>query len=161
METWLIVALVVVAGLILYILYQRNASASVQVQSTPGQPSQIEAPLPSAPSSGVTKQKAAVEVSDVELEQYLLDPNKPSVVMYYSPGCGHCKAMMPAYTQYGLAAGNNVHVLKVDCSRFTNIADKYNIKGYPTIKLFQKGQVVKDYDGDRKLGSFLAFHSGN
>jgi thioredoxin-like negative regulator of GroEL len=69
--------------------------------------------------------------------------------------------MMGAYEQYGQLAGPKVHVLRIDCSRFFNIADQQKIEGFPTVKLFQNGQATKEYTGDRKVGSFMVFQSGN
>ena len=154
MQTWILIALAVLATVILYLLFQRKPAPT----PTPAEPS--SAPL--APvASGVAKIKQALQVTDKELDAYLADANLSSVVLFYSPGCGYCKSMMPAFDKYGEAAGVNTHVLKVDCSRFFNLAERYKIEGYPTIKLFQGGKAVKDYEGDRSIGSLMVFNSGN
>lgn len=162
MEIWVIVVVALLATLVLYYLFRKKAAPAPTPTPLPA-PQQEAAPSASAPPSapGVAKQRKAIEVSDAELDQYLQDPNRASVVLFQSPGCGFCKAMLPAYGQYGQAAGNNVHVLMIDCARFSNIADRYKIEGFPTIKLFEKGQPTKEYEGDRKVGSFLTFYSGN
>lgn len=110
-------------------------------------------------SAGVAKQRQAVDVTDQELELYLQDA-RPSVVMFHSPNCGHCRAMMDDYSKYGQVAGEKVHILRVDCSKYSNVADKYKIQGFPTIYLFKNGQT-SEYHGDRKVGSLMGFASGN
>jgi thiol-disulfide isomerase/thioredoxin len=157
MEAWVMIAIALATFVLLYLVWSRKpASApSAALESAP------TSSAPSAPPAGIAKQRKAVDVSDAELEQYMQDPSKPCVVLFHSPGCGHCKAMLPAFQQYGQVAGNNVHVLMIDCSRFFNVAERFKIGGFPTIKLIEKGKEVKEYEGDRKVGSFMAFHSGN
>jgi thioredoxin-like negative regulator of GroEL len=159
MEAWVMIAIALATFVLLYLVWSRKsaprAPAALDTSAAPA------ASAPSAPPAGIAKQRKAVEVTDAELEQYLQDPSKPCVVLFHSPGCGHCKAMLPAFQQYGQVAGANVHVLMIDCSRFFNVAERFKIGGFPTIKLVDKGKEVKEYEGDRKVGSFMAFHSGN
>ena len=43
------------------------------------------------------------------------------------------------------------HVLAtVDCTLETDLASRFNIRGYPTLKLFRRGGEVETYSGGRK-----------
>ena len=49
--------------------------------------------------------------------------------------CGHCKQLAPIWEQVGHElVGGDVHVGKIDCSRFTAVASAMNVRGFPTIK---------------------------
>lgn len=84
------------------------------------------------------------------------------LVEFYAPWCGHCKKLAPEYSAAAyelrhkthpvkLAKGNVTHQpvdLAVDCTVETDVQSKFGIKGYPTLKVFRKGQA-SDYGGPR------------
>jgi len=78
---------------------------------------------------------------------------KSVLVEFYAPWCGHCKHLAPSYEKLANAfAGEpNVVIAKVDATEDGDIADRYDVKGYPTLKLFAwnddlKTQEVSDFD---------------
>ncbi|XP_078376471.1 putative protein disulfide-isomerase A4 isoform X1 [Oculina patagonica] len=70
------------------------------------------------------------------------------LVMFYAPWCGHCKAMKPAYMEAAdeLYGKNARSVLAaVDCTKEKSLSKKFDIKGFPTIKYFRKGEFSSEY----------------
>ena len=58
--------------------------------------------------------------------------------------CKHCKQLEPEME--GAAAeleGWGVTVAKVDGTREKELADQYNVAGWPTIKMFRRGRVYE------------------
>lgn len=49
----------------------------------------------------------------------------------------------------------------VDATVQEKIAQEFNIKGYPTIKLFQKGSFKSDYNGKRTVDDIYKFMKAN
>lgn len=45
----------------------------------------------------------------------------------------------------------------VDCMENPDIAEEYDVAGFPTIKLFHNGEVVSDYKGKRTIEDFVNF----
>jgi len=73
------------------------------------------------------------------------------MVKFYAPWCGHCKSMAPAYSQLAQrmkADAKGIPIAKVDATVEPEVAEKYDIKGFPTIKFFIEGAAV-DYNGSR------------
>jgi protein disulfide-isomerase A1 len=79
----------------------------------------------------------------VEKYEYLL-------VLFYAPWCGHCKKFHPEYEKAAtVLRKENLYLSKVDATVEKKLAEKYEIQGFPTVKLFIKGQPI-EYTGGRK-----------
>ena len=79
----------------------------------------------------------------VEKYEYLL-------VLFYAPWCGHCKKFHPEYEKAAtVLRKENLYLAKVDATVEKKLAEKFEIQGFPTVKLFIKGQAI-EYTGGRK-----------
>ncbi|KAK6960449.1 EF-hand calcium-binding domain-containing protein 14 [Biomphalaria glabrata] len=79
-------------------------------------------------------------------------------VKFFAPWCGHCKRLAPAWEDLAkLMAGQPVIIAKVDCTQHKAICDENEVRGYPTLKLFRDGQLVKEYRGGRTVEDLSSF----
>lgn len=65
--------------------------------------------------------------------------------------CGHCKQFVPTYEKIAQTLKENdppIPVAKVDATKASAVAGRFDVSGYPTIKILKNGQPV-DYEGDR------------
>ena len=78
-----------------------------------------------------------------------------TILMMYAPWCGHCKHLAPEFAKAAKNVNGKALFAAVDCTEHENICAKYQVQGYPTVKVFnaQKGRNVRspsDYNGPRE-----------
>jgi len=83
-----------------------------------------------------------------------------SMVLFYAPWCPHCKTVMGDWAKLKKSAPNGVKIAKVNCDEKPELAEKHDIKGFPTIILFKNGKKVY-FEGPRNLENFLEFIKSN
>ena len=72
------------------------------------------------------------------------------LVLFYAPWCGHCKKFHPEYEKAAKTLRKeNLYLSKVDATVEKKLAEKFEIQGFPTVKLFIKGEAI-EYTGGRK-----------
>ncbi|BAT86113.1 probable protein disulfide-isomerase A6 [Vigna umbellata] len=109
--------------------------------------------IASAPSS-------VVILSPDNFDEVVLDETKDVLVEFYAPWCGHCKALATTYEKVAAAFNldEEVVIANVDADKYKNLAERYGVTGYPTLKFFPKSNKAgEDYSGGRSLDDFVAF----
>ena len=77
---------------------------------------------------------------DKALEKY-----EHILVMFYAPWCGHCKKFKPELEKAAkVLRQENLMIAKIDATVEKDLAKKFKVSGYPTVKFFKKG-VPMDY----------------
>jgi len=97
----------------------------------------------------------------LELSERFLPLRKEGMwlVKFYAPWCGHCKKLEPIWKHVAQSlVSHPVRVGRVDCTKFTKVAQEFDIRGFPTI-MFLKGDNVYTYEGDRTREDIVAFTS--
>ena len=79
--------------------------------------------------------------------------------------CGHCRKFEPIYEEiakevYDLSSTveefKTIRIVRVDATVYTDVANLYDVRGYPTIK-FIRGAQVFSYDSERSKSAVLEF----
>jgi len=91
--------------------------------------------------------------------QFTIDES-PTLVMFYAPWCGHCKAMKPDFAKAAAVAERmnlgTLAALDMTMQREWSSAAFPDVKGFPTIKFYKNGEV-EDYEGGRNFDDLTAF----
>jgi len=100
------------------------------------------------------------------LIHHLIHPNTCTVYIYLLyVGCGHCKQLAPTWDLLSekLAEEEHAHqgivVAKVDMTVNPDIQNRFDIQGYPTLKLITGGKMYT-YEGPRTLTDLMDFALG-
>jgi protein disulfide-isomerase A6 len=80
-----------------------------------------------------------------------------SIVEFYAPWCGHCKNLVPEWKKAAKALKGIVNVVAVDATEAASLASKYEVKGFPTIKVFGASKTPTDYQGAREAPAIVTF----
>lgn len=74
--------------------------------------------------------------------------------------CGHCKNLEPEWAIAGdtFSPADGVVIASVDATENGELADKFGVKGYPTIKYFPKGSTdAEEYGGGRTADTIISW----
>ncbi|KAK2502931.1 hypothetical protein MC885_011153 [Smutsia gigantea] len=105
----------------------------------------------------VKDENGVLVLNDANFDNFVAD--KDTVLLeFYAPWCGHCKQFAPEYEKIAGALKENdppIPVAKIDATSESALASRFDVSGYPTIKILKKGQAV-DYEGSRTQEEIIA-----
>lgn len=77
----------------------------------------------------------------------IINGDKPVLVDFYADWCGPCKMMGPILKDLKKKMGDRINIIKVDAEKNADAAIKYNVRGVPTLILFNNGQILWQQSG--------------
>ena len=97
-------------------------------------------------------------VTDDSFESVVLQANLPTLVDFWAPWCAPCRRIAPLLDSVVDEYAGRVNFVKIDVSDNQNIPAKYNVRGIPTLMIFQDGKAVATHvGGDLSKSSLTTF----
>ncbi|XP_077291481.1 thioredoxin-related transmembrane protein 3 isoform X2 [Arctopsyche grandis] len=79
------------------------------------------------------------------------------LVMFYAPWCAYCHRLVPIWAHVAQALHtSSVKVARLDCTRFTAVANHYKVRAFPTI-MFMKGSLKHEYIGEQSKDDLVNY----
>lgn len=92
------------------------------------------------------------KIEDVSSEDQLKpEPDQIILALFYTNWCGHCKNFKPDFEGLDLNEVNKdrtgqILLKRVDCEEHADLCKKYEIAGYPTLRLFKPNSDSTEFD---------------
>ena len=83
------------------------------------------------------------EVSDNSFENDVLKSGTPVLVDFWAEWCAPCRMLAPTVAAVAEHYGDNASVVKLNVDDNPSTAQRYGIKGIPTLILFRDGKEVE------------------
>jgi len=114
-------------------------------------------PLVSLVATARAAGSAVIDLKPDNFDEVVLNSNKPALVEFFAPWCGHCKTLAPVYEELAGAfssQSSKVSIAKVDADAHKALGKRFGVQGFPTLKWFDgKSDTPEEYSGGRDLES--------
>ena len=99
--------------------------------------------------------KNVLTATDTNLETEVLKNNELTLVDFWAEWCGPCKALGPTIDALADQYQGQVKVYKLNVDENPDAAQRFRVRGIPTVVLLKGGQIVDQLVGNQPKDSFV------
>ncbi len=90
----------------------------------------------------------ALEITDQNFDEIVLQSDKPVIVDFWAEWCGPCRMVGPIVEEIGNDYADKAVVGKLDVDSNPGVTAKYGIRNIPTVLFFKNGEIA-----DKQVGA--------
>jgi thioredoxin 1 len=80
---------------------------------------------------------------------------KPVLVDFWAEWCGPCRALGPILDEIAKESSDKVEILKVNVDEAPELANRFGIRGIPTMIFFKNGEVKSTLMGNQPKAEII------
>lgn len=88
----------------------------------------------------------ALEVTQENFKQEVLEASVPVLVDFWAPWCGPCRMQSPILEKFA-EENINIKVVKINVDENMELASKYEIMSIPSLLVFNNGKLINSKIG--------------
>ncbi|CAF4624021.1 unnamed protein product [Rotaria sp. Silwood1] len=109
--------------------------------------------------------KWVIDANSSILDEIQKNPSIGYLIKFHAPWCGHCKHFEPVYEEIAKEVNDlsttvddlkNIRIVRLDATVYSDVANYYDIRGYPTVKFIRGSQIIP-YENERSKSAVLSF----
>jgi len=87
----------------------------------------------------------------------LIESHTPTLVDFWAPWCGPCRALGPTIEKLAEDLGERAQVGKLNIDENPQLAAQFGVASIPTVLIFKNGKITDQFVGIRPYGDY--FHA--
>ncbi len=98
---------------------------------------------------------AAINISNNNFHNEVMNSEKKVLLDFWSPRCGPCRMVLPLVAEIAKER-SDIKVAKINVDENPELASKFSIMSIPTLMVMEKGRILNQATGLRSKNAILA-----